>query len=106
MCVCMHVSVYVCCTWLAKFLFVFIFFFMHETWFLELVVDLEVYNPIPTARFAAQLWKVSSPESFFSEAVFSRAALVSQQTLISPAVFIKPATTSASGVPSHVSPDI
>lgn len=56
----------------------FLFYFMHETWFLDLVVDLEVYNPVPTARFAAQLWKVSSPESFFSEAVFSRAALVSQ----------------------------
>lgn len=76
--VCMHVSVYVYCIWLAKFLFVFIF--MHETWFLELVVDLEMYNPVPTARFAAQLscGKVSSPESFFSEAVFSRTALVSQ----------------------------
>lgn len=75
----MHACVCVCVLYMVGQIFVcFYFYFMHETWFLELVVDLEVYNPVSTARFAAQLWKVSSPESFFSEAVFSRAALVSQ----------------------------
>lgn len=54
---CMHTCVcvlYMLGQIFCLFLFLFIFF-MHETWFLELVVDLEVYSPVPTARFAAQL---------------------------------------------------